>query len=505
MCLLFVFAFSIRLIGIDHGAHLGETGLQEAMLILQDPLGQLKGGASSLLTYMTALSFGGVYGTGMALNWWDSLEAFQAHSASNPELLHLTRRALIAATAAVMTPLSFGFANALGLSRNEAVAVALLVALAPVSIVLSYVYGPDLPFAAIAMWLAYLSLRKSQAPDRKRPDWVLGMALGLGLSINTAFAFLTVPLILAHLLVLLPQLGLRRFAGAMLRSVLACVAFWGLFNFSAFQGIQTLLPVLPTLVAELWAELTLPAVQYEHVIHQLGLRLVHWQTGLGILAPVAFVLFPLLVFSFKQPAVLMALWGGLVLGMFFLALGVAGDQSESLWAGYFVSVQLLSALSLVALTRFLRPVGAVFTLGSLLFALIGCVGIWQQTTARPLSFDVPLYLQAQQQGQSAVSNTQLQQVNNAEGAVRVLTSETLAAKPLAEWQAEGVTLFVISGLSDLRAAAPTPEQRSFFNDLAMRCKIVASFAPRKPLFLEKQTTVLECQSKQQVLKPKPST
>lgn len=60
------------------------------------------------------------------------------------------------------------------------------------------------------------------------------------------------------------------------------------------------------------------------------------------------------------------------------------------------------------------------------------------------------------------------------------------------WLAQGVDLFVVSNLDYAIIDTPSKLYRAFWSDVAKRCVVAAELEPRKPLFLERRVSVLDC-------------
>ncbi|MDO6725743.1 phospholipid carrier-dependent glycosyltransferase [Cognatishimia sp. 1_MG-2023] len=544
---LFLAAFAIRLIGINHGVVLGDERINEAAKVLTGQLVPDQHFYPPLMNYLTAVLYGALYAVGKVTGVWADSAAFRAQYFQDPTIFVVTGRALVGFIGALMTPISYRIARLLNLTRTEALVVAIFAALAPISVYLSYIYKGDVPLATATLWTVLLLIRKYQTPNLKRVDIALGIAMTLALSFKHSFIFLMAPLFVAYVAVMLPHLGAKGLLASIGRIFFTGLVLWPILNigivldfetFLAFQKIQAVMSI--TEGATLYDALTL-----------LGQRMIHWQSGLGFVMPLAFLAFPLLAPRFNQPLNLIVIWLAVVAGMILVAYLVRLRQPEHLWVSFFVVVQLFGALALIQLTRFIKPLGVMATAAALALAQIGSIGVWQETVARPIAVDIAEHLKTHFPDRKAVTGIPLpiQQSRPAQdfefarveataAKYEVILPERAAERRVPEnnpeayfilplpnpmsglenasdedlkgniqayawppqqedwtldaWLAEGVELFVVSNLPYLQRETSSTMLRAFYQDLGARCAITAQFAPRKPLFIERHTVILDC-------------
>ncbi len=426
--------------------------------------------------------------------------------------------------------------------------VALFAVITPISVYLSYIYKGDVPQATATVFVVLCLIQKWNAPDSRAQDFYLGLALTLALSFKHSFIFFMAPLFVGYIAVFWPHLGTARLSASLLRVLATGLLLWPLLNigilldlenFLNFQKIQAVMSI--TDGAGLIDALVL-----------LIERALHWQSGLGLLMPLAFAAYPLFAHRTHNAAVTLMIWLALVAGMVLVAYLVRLRQPEHLWVSFFVVMQLFGAFSLVLLARLLRPLGWVAIGTAVSLAMIGCIGIWRETLARPIASDIAVYLQTQHAGRKAVTGVPLPLQQSraaqdyefeivdrtaekyditlperaAERRVSVDLEQAYFVVPipavmfgledstdaeldgkirayawppqqidwtLDNWIKDDITLFVVTNLAYLQNETPSEMLRVFYQDLVSRCAVDAEFLPRKPLFLERQITVLDCE------------
>ncbi|GAA6207079.1 hypothetical protein NBRC116601_03720 [Cognatishimia sp. WU-CL00825] len=547
---LFFAALAVRVIGLDHGVVLGDERINEAAKVLTGQLVPDQHFYPPLMNYLTAILFGFVYAVGRLIGTWPDAAAFRAQYFTDPTIFLVSARALVAAIGAISAPLFYRIARQLQFSKFEAVVVALFAIIAPISVYLSYIYKGDIPQASATVFVVLCLIQKWNSPDSRMQDFCLGLALTLALSIKHSFILLMLPLFVGYIAVFWPHLGKARLMASLSRVCITGFVLWPLLNigilldlenFLNFQKIQAVMSI--TEGASLLDALVL-----------LVERALHWQSGLGLLMPIAFAVFPLLAHRAPYAGVTLMIWLAFIAGMVLVAHLVRLRQPEHLWVSFFVVMQLFGALTLVLFARVLRPLGWAMTGTAAILAMIGCIGIWRETLARPIANDIAVYLQTQHAGRKAVTGVPLplQQSRaaqdyefaivdrtaakynialperaeerrvapDAENAYFVLpipavmfgledaTDAELEGKirayawppqeidwTLDNWVDDDITLFVVTNLAYLQNETPSEMLRLFYNDLATRCAVAIEFAPRKPLFLERQITVLDCAKK----------
>lgn len=554
--LLFALALALRLIGLDYGYFHGDERVNEAAKVLTGQLVPDQHFYPPLLNYITAVLYGALYVVGRGLGLWADSAAFRAQYFEDPTIFFLAGRVLTGAFGALMAPLFYRVARVLLLRRDEAVLVALFAAFFPISVYLSYIYKGDIPLATATVLAVLFLIRKWQSPELKRMDFGLGLALTLALSFKHSFVFLMVPLFFGYLAIFLPVIGFAGVSASIGRLLLTILVLWPVCNigivmdfenFLNFQRIQAVMSI--TEGATLLDSLTL-----------LWQRALHWQSGLGLLMPFAFLAFPLVAWRGRNLPVMMMIWGALLAGMVLVAFLVKMRQPEHLWISFFAVAQLLGALALVYLTRLLRPIGVIASFAALGMALVGLVGIWQQTLAQPVSEDIADIIRKDFPDRRIMSTVSLplQQSRAAqdyefERINKVAAKYDVEMPPLAEerliptdldnayfvvpapvimfglenatdddlegkvrpyawppqiddwtvdlWLKDDVDLFVVSNLYYLQVQTPSLMLRDFYRELEARCDVAAKIEPRKPLYLEREITILDCAGAKQVISP----
>ena len=217
-------------------------------------------------------------------------------------------------------------------------------------------------------------------------------------------------------------------------------------------------------------------------------------------------------------------------------------------------VAFYGALTLIELTRMVKAVGVVVGAATLAMLLIGCIGIWQQTLARPITLDIADELEQGFADRRMVTGIPLPGVKQSRDAqdymvarlqrtadkyqvwLPPLSPERIVAPDapdtrfilplpnpmygledatdedlignvqayawppqiedwtLDNWLADGVEVFVVANLAHATTQSRSDMLRAFYQELEKRCDIAAVFTPRKPLFLERESVILDCAS-----------
>jgi hypothetical protein len=544
---LFALAFSIRVIGVDYGYFHGDERVNDAAKVLTGQLVPTQHFYPPLINYLTAVAFGVLYAAGLALGTWADTAAFRAQYFEDPTVFYVAARGTTAALGAVIAPLFFLTARSLRLGWTQALAAGALGVLIPIAIYQSHIAKGDVPLATATVLVIYLLLRRHQDGATFRHDIALGASAALALSFKQSFVFLLLPLIAAHCWQLSRNgagvarpLAFSLAGGAIVWPILNLGIVLDFQRFLAYQRVQSAMSVADGPITEsvqTWAE--------------MGASLVQGITPIGFALALAF---PLILYSkhshLPQRSLLTGIWAALLLSTLMI-LGVVGNrQPEHLWLPQFAGMHLLSALVIGDLMRrgWIGPMLWATTAG---MSVYGAIVISLQALAPPLRDDLQALLLRDYSDRRILTGVTLTLPQSPEAMVEdkarlqrlaakynvtlpdeaperathrtsssglyyrptppvmygledksdsdVLGAVQAHAWPLQpeEWQLDhwleqGFDLFVVSDLEYALHRTPAKLFRGFWSDVASRCATVAELEPRKPLFLERSVTLLDC-------------
>ncbi|MDC0737794.1 phospholipid carrier-dependent glycosyltransferase [Cognatishimia sp. SS12] len=545
---LFLFAFLIRLIGVDHGAVIADERINEAAKVLTGQLVPDQHFYPPLLNYITAIVYGAMFAIGKVFGVWADATAFREQYFQDPTVFSVAGRCLVAALSALSAPIAYVFARQLRYSAREALVISTLIVLAPITVYLSFMYKGDPALATFSLLTVCLMVRKIADVNSVRTDVLLAVSMALALSFKHSFALLMGPLALAYLYSVFPLLGLKGTFKSVGRIFLVGAIAWPILNigivldfqnFLNFQKIQSVMSISqgPTLFQALVL---------------LVERMLHLQSGLGIILPILFVLLPYAAPRNEYRRMLLSIWAATIVGMVFVAYLVKLRQPEHLWVSFFVIVAMFAAVTLVELARKFQSAGRAIGVATYIVALVGCFGIWQQTLAAPITSEIASVIEARFADRKIATGIPLPTVPQSKTAqeyefarlqktaekyqvelpplsqerivpadspnkqfilplpnpmsgLEDTTDEDLigivrayAWPPqindwtLDRWLADGVDVFVVANLAHAMTENSSLMLRAFYRDLNDRCDVAAEFAPRKPLFLERDTVILDC-------------
>ena len=545
--LLFFLAWGLRVIGLDWGYLHGDERVNQAAKVLAGELIPDQHFYPPLMHYMAAILFGVLYVVGRGLDLWANTGEFRAQYFQDPTLFYLVARAMTGALSALMAPLFYRIGRLLGFGKGESFVIALFAVFAPLSVYLSYIFKGDVGMAAASVWIILLMIRKVQTPDLKRIDIALGIAVVLGLSFKHSFVLLMLPLALAYIFVMSAQIGFKPTMASILRIFVTALILWpplniGILldfdNFLRFQEIQSVMSISE-------------GGSFVDAIGKMLRASMDLQIGISLLMPYAFLLFPVFAMGMEKPGMLVAAWIATILSTLGLAYLVGMRQPEQLWIAHFMVIQLFGALSIACIYRMSQTFGALVALAALGFCIVGDIMIWKQAVVRPVNVDIASYIQTTHPDRKVMTSIDLplQQTRAAqdfawdrvtrtaqkynlvmpdiaserriadgiedayfvvpmpevmfglEGTTDADLEGSIApfAWPpqpadwnLANWRADGVDLFVINNLDGWVNNDNAPLMQAFFQQVETECTPLKVFMARKPLFLERDTTVLDC-------------
>jgi hypothetical protein len=549
--LLFFAAWGLRVIGLDWGYLHGDERVNQAAKVLAGQLIPDQHFYPPLMHYMAAVMYGGLYAGGRGFDLWSNSGEFRAQYFEDPTIFYLTARAMTGAISALLAPLFYRIGRLLGFGKGESFVIALFAVFAPLSIYLSYIFKGDVGIAVASVWIVLLMIRKVQCPSLKRIDIFLGVAVVFGLSFKHSFVLLMVPFALAYIVVMSGHIGFKATMGSILRIFLTAVILWppmniGIIldfdNFLKFQEIQSVMSIAEN-------------VRFVDAVGKMLRAAMDWEIGISLLMPYAFLLFPVFAMGMERPGMLLAVWVATIVSTLGLAYLVGLRQPEQLWIAHFMVVQLFGAISIACIYRLSKLVGSLAAVAALGFCVVGDIMIWKQAIVRPLNVDVASYLKTVYPDRKVMTSIDLPlQQNRAaqdfewarvtrtaekynlvmpeiagerripenlvdayfvvpmpevmfglEGTTDADLEGSIApfAWPpqpedwkLENWRADGVDLFVISDLEGWLGKDNAPVMQAFFQEVETECQSVQAFVSRKPLFLERDTVVLDCRGSQ---------
>ncbi len=555
LLLLFFGTWAIRVVGTDYGYFHGDERINSAAKAMAGQLIPEQHFYPPLVNYINAVGFSGLFVVGKVLSWWQDVGGFRAQYFDDPTIFYVTARLITAAMGALMAPLVFVIARGLKQPIIQAAVIAVMVGVTPLGVYFSYIAKGDVPLATATILIVLVFLQRERVTTSMRLDVTLGLAIAIGLSFKHSLVFFLVPLLVAHVVLLAPQLGARGYLRALGVSLASIFIAWPVLNigivldfenFIAFQNIQAVMSVQSD--ASLWDALGLWLA-----------RAIHLQWGINGVMVIAFLLLPVLIISgnsrLPQQRALIALWLVNCVGMLLLAATVGMRQPVHLWINFFVVMQLLGALALVDLAGDIRRVVSSTAMGvlgvSAALSIYALVLLWGQTLSAPVTHDISRIISQEYSDRKVVTGVVLdiQQTKAAqafeftrvdglaakydiqmperapenliltdtEGAVFYIampvamfgledaTEDDLKGnvKPYAwplqaqEWQveywvAQGFDIFIVSDLNNLMNETPSKLYRQFYTSLAETCTTAHVIAPRKPLFLEQEVTIFDC-------------
>jgi hypothetical protein len=449
-----------------------------------------------------------------------------------------------------MAPIAYRFVRRLNYSVTEALAVSGLILLTPISVYLSFIYKGDPALATFTLLTVSLMVARVDTAKPVQVDIFLALSMALALSFKHSFVLYMAPLAVAYVVSIAPLFGLRGTLMSLGRILGVGLISWPLLNigivldlknFLEFQKIQSVMSI--TEGATLFDALAL-----------LIKRVTHLQSGLGYILPLLFLCFPIVAPASPYRRMLLSIWGATVAAMVLVAFLVKLRQPEHLWVPFFVVVALFAAITIIELVRRSKTLGRTVGVAAFAIALLGCVGIWQQTLARPITVEIaevlksrfadrkiatgmplPTVLQSRQAQDYELARVQktadkyqvelppiaqeriiptdranarfivplpnpMSGLEDAKDEDLIGVIRAFAWPPQKEdwtldlWLADGVDIFVVSNLPYLTTETSSQMLRAFYQDLENRCEIAAEFKPRKPLFLERPSTILDCSS-----------
>lgn len=433
--LLFLAAFLLRVDAVDYGYFHGDERINEAAKVLT---GQLVPGQHfypPFINYLNAVALGVLFALGLVADWWSSPGAFRDQYFADPTVFYVTARIVTALTGALLAPLFFGAARAVGLDRWRATGVGLIAVLFPLGVFMAHIAKGDTGLATALVAVFWAMLMRLHSPHPRRWDLVLGLCVTLTLSFKQSGVFVLFPLALGLVVLLaraagwpqaLRSLGRALLVVVVLLPVLNIGLLMDLRNFLDYQKIQAVMSLQTWQAGPLGGLATL-----------LWRATLHPEFGMGPVLTGLTLLTPLLLLrrgcGLADRGALLVMWGSLALATVIVAVMAGPRQPEHLWIANFAGFMLLAGLALLDLTRAgARAVraGAVAVLALVLvFGLLGVSVVLRQARAVPMRQTVSADLAASFATRKIVTSVvlDLPQMKEAQG-IELARMDRLARK-----------------------------------------------------------------------------
>lgn len=358
--------------------------------------GDLSGGASQtlpLVNYLNAISFITLYAIGRLVGVWHGTADFRAQYFRDPTPFVFAGRLMAASLGAFTAVLAASIASRVGLTRRSSLVVAVMVALFPVNIWLSHRAKTDSGVAFGVLLVAWSLLRKWDAPESKRADIIIGLALALVMSFKQTAVFVVTPMLVGFLALLKWDRGLpwSQIGRTLVVMGASCVVAWIPMNLGVLLDLKSFFD---------WQRLALisvdtgaPVTAY-HKLELAVLGIPRNVDGLTIAGAVAWLVAPLVLRKRK----FLVLWASSAFA--YVAINIASDGPTIHLRYYFPYHQLaftlacIAVLSLVGNKGLSRPVGLLLAVGILACECAGSVSVVGQAMATPMTARLPEVIKA---------------------------------------------------------------------------------------------------------------
>ena len=246
---LFGLALAIRLIGIDwHGYHPDENPRAAARVLAGDLT--VESFYPPLFDYLIAAAYVALYAIGRVASWWDSTTAFRDAYFSDPLVFYLASRVVTAILSAFLAPLTFVFGIVHGISSRSAALAGAAAALIPGSIFWAHIAKSDVALAPAFLLVGIAASLVIARPGQRGRQALLALAIALAVSIKHSAIFFLGPLMLLMLVISTQQPHPGRLAAAWLISLIGAAILWVPLNigiildpepFLAAQRVQAIM------------------------------------------------------------------------------------------------------------------------------------------------------------------------------------------------------------------------------------------------------------------------
>lgn len=556
---LFAFALAIRLIGIDwHGYHPDENPRAAARVLAGDL--SVESFYPPLFDYLIAVAYAALYVLGRALSWWNSTAAFRDAYFNDPLRFYLTSRFVTAILSSLLSPLTFVFGIVHGISWRASALAGAAAALIPGSVFWAHIAKSDVALAPAFLFAAIAASLMTAQPEQRSRQALLALAIALAVSIKHSAVFFIVPLLLLVMATSLRQTRPGRLAAAWLTSLIGAAILWVPMNigilldpehFLAAQRVQALMSVRSSGIRE-----TMAAVIATLTSTDTGLPI--YLIGLWALVPpllVGVVVAPPSGQQFVRA--ILVVQAATIIAMLMLVYLGGIRQPTNLWLPYTsliaVTLVLVIAAYLDRPARFERVTAAGLMAFCVIAFSVRTFAIVQQATAKPNGAVIAGHIRSiaapGTRILSAIDLSSSLPISPASHNEQRARHERLAAKYGVALQPSGRPLmpeatgaytvvpfpFVIGGLEnvppdqvttvvayawplqpeewrlshwqerDFRYVVadkaghthPVPAYRSFYRELAARCRTLAQVRTARPLFWEHDVNVYDCSNEVQ--------
>lgn len=555
MCfLLFVAAFAVRFFAADYGYFHGDERINEAAKVLA---GQLVPGQHfypPFINYLNAVALGLLFVVGKFAGWWAGTGDFRAQYFTDPTVFYVTARMVTALTGALLAPLFYGVARAVGVTRPLALAVGAVAVVFPLGVFMAHIAKGDTGLATALVAVFWVMLCRLQGG--RGWDWSLGLAVVLALSFKHSAVFVLAPLALGVIVLLAVAEGVKTALVSFGRAMAVILLLWPVLNIGILLDLRNFLDY-----QKIQAVMSL---QSGGQGAEAGLLVLLWRGmelifGMNPVLTAVALLTPLLLAwpggVLQRRVALGVIWVSLMIGTVLVAVMAGPRQPEHLWIANFAGFLLLDGLVLAGLAMNARQgarlVGAGLLAAALGLQVVGSAIVLWQAAAVPIQRSVGDYLAGTFGDRKVLTSMALvvPQMKEAQG-FELARMERLAQKyqitlpemaeeriiqhsaegalfyvnmpgvmyglegvedgkidyevkahawPLQpeEWQLEywleqGFSVFAVQDFDEYAYRSEPQMRQEFFQQMAQQCRRVQVFEPRKRLFLEREVVVFDC-------------
>jgi 4-amino-4-deoxy-L-arabinose transferase-like glycosyltransferase len=363
---LFVFAFLLRVIGLDWGGVHADENPSAAAKVLTGSLIPDVHYYPPFFNYLIAAVYAVLYVVGRVVGWWNSTEAFRVAYFSDRATFIFAARLVSAAISATAAPLAVLLAREMKIPKWDSLLLGTVVALVSSSVFWGRIAKGDSGMGPALLLFMLAAVRFHSEPKQISKAILLGFSIALALSFKHSAIFFLAPALCILAALTAYDLGQwRPWLVSWLIAFLATLAFW--------------IPMNIGIVLDPKGFLAAQVVQSQMSAHGGGIAVsaTEWYNGMTSI-PSGVPLMILFVWLLAVPAVLYiakdrAFRVGLGI-MFFSSLAamiviatVAGQRQPTyLWLPYST---LIATTVLIALFHFGRHGNRTFAL--LAVALIG--------------------------------------------------------------------------------------------------------------------------------------
>jgi 4-amino-4-deoxy-L-arabinose transferase-like glycosyltransferase len=191
---LFLFAFVLRVIGIDWGGAHDDENPAAAAKVLTGQLTADQQYYPPLLNYLTAVGYGILYVAGRAFGWWDSSAGFREAYFVDKTPFLIVSRAIVTALSATAAPLGAILALDHELRRRDAIIVGILVALMPGAIYWAHIAKSDSGLGPAYLLILLTAFRLLDRIESRARAIGFAAALAIAVSFKQSAIFFIVPI-----------------------------------------------------------------------------------------------------------------------------------------------------------------------------------------------------------------------------------------------------------------------------------------------------------------------